>query len=194
MILQKYTNAPLNVTLLIILSFLLSGCGFHIKHNSQSLSAKYPQVYVQSSNPNSDLTRFVKIRLRGAGIDVLTMPNTDATILKINGESRSSRTISLNVKAQTAEQEAGYNLTYSLQRPGFKSQSFTFSLYRDFVSNPAQALAKSREEEQLTSELRKAAADNIIYTMMVLEADSGERLTPNKKEPNIERSINGVAQ
>ena len=194
MTLQKQIKFPIKVTVLILFSFLLSGCGFHIKHSNKGLSTKYPQIYVQSSNPNGELTRFVKIRLRGAGVDVLTMPHTGATILKINGERRSSRTISLNVKAQKAEQEAGYSLAYSLQRPGFKSQSFTFSLFRDFLDNPAQALAKSREEEQLISEVREAAADNIIYTMMVLDVDTSEKLTPNKKNPNVKRSINGVAQ
>lgn len=194
MILQNYVNAPLKVIFLFLFSFLLSGCGFHIKHSSEGLSAKYPQVYVQTSDPNGELTRFVKIRLRGANIKVLTMPNADATILKVNGERRSERTISVNVKAQNAEQEMGYNLAYSLQRPGYQSQSFTFSLYRDFLDNPAQALAKSREAEQLTSELREAAADNIIYTMQVLEADSAERIISKKTDPKVERSINGVAQ
>ena len=67
----------------ILLSLMLiSGCGFHLKH-SDGLADKYPQIFLQSSNPNGDLTRFIKLRLRGAGIQIVTMPADNIAVLKV---------------------------------------------------------------------------------------------------------------
>ena len=83
--------------LLLSSILLLSGCGFHLKHND-GLVEKYPQILLQST-PNTDLTRLIKLRLRGAGIELVTTPSEDIAILKVGSEQRSSRTISLNVTA-----------------------------------------------------------------------------------------------
>ncbi|WP_028864768.1 LPS assembly lipoprotein LptE [Psychromonas aquimarina] len=160
------------VFLFLSITFI-SGCGFHLKHND-GLAEKYPQIYIQSSDPNGELTRLVKLRLRGAGIEVLSLPQEDAPVLRIMGEQRTTRTISLYVNATNAEQELGYNLNYSIQNPGYEVQSFTVNLYRDFLDNPAQALAKSREAELLTKELRGIAADHIIATMLSLKNEKSE--------------------
>ena len=150
----------------ILLSLImLSGCGFHIKLND-GLVEKYPKIYIQSSSPKGDLVRFVKMRLRGAGIKIEDAPSSDVAILKIGSVSSSSRTISLYVDATTAETEKGYNLTYSIQSPGYPAQSFTFNLYRDFLESADEALAKSRESELLTKEMNSIAADHIMTTLI----------------------------
>ena len=136
--------------------------------------------------------RMVKIRLLGAGVNVLASPSKDTTILNLSGEQRSERMISLNVQAQNAEQEIGFVLAYSIQIPGYQPLSFTFNLYRDFLDNPAQALAKSREAEQLTEEVREAAANNIIYTLQVLNIHHAKKL--KGKNSKQEKTVNGVAQ
>lgn len=161
--------------LLLLLSVVfLSACGFHLKHNDD-LAKIYPKILVQSS-ANTELTRLVKIRLRGAGIEIVNEPSEGIAILKINAERQSERTLSLYVNAQKAEKELGYNLSYSIQSPGYEAQNFTVNLYRDFLDNPAQALAKSREAELLIKELRGIAADNIINTMLSLENKNSERI------------------
>ena len=167
------------ICFILLLLVLISGCGFHLKHND-GLADKYPQIFLQSSDPNGELTRFVKIRLRGAGIEIVNTPADNIAILKIEGERRSSRTISLYVNAQNAEQELSYNLRYSIQSPGYPAKSFTFNLYRDFLDNPAQALAKSREEELLTKEVRAIAADHIITTMLSLKNEKKDQLDNNE--------------
>ncbi|MCG6202013.1 LPS assembly lipoprotein LptE [Psychromonas antarctica] len=169
----------LKVSLTLLSLLLLSSCGFHLKHND-GLTEKYPQIFLQSNAPNSELTRLVKLRLRGAGIRIVSSPAADVATLSIASERRSSRTISLYVNAQNAEQEIAYNLSYSIQQPGYQAQSFSVNLYRDFLENPAQALAKSREAELLTKELRVIAADNIIATMLSLKNKKKDLIVTNK--------------
>lgn len=162
------TSFYTQISLVLLSVLLISGCGFHLKHNN-GLIEKYPKIYLQSNNTNSQLARFIKIRLRGAGIEILDQPEADVAILKISPERQSSRIISLYVNAQNAEKEISYNVDYSIQSPGYQTQDFSVNLYRDFIENASQALAKSREAEILTKELRAIAADSIIATMLSLE-------------------------
>jgi LPS-assembly lipoprotein len=165
---------------LVLLSLLLvSGCGFHLKHNN-GLADKYPQVFVQSHSPNSELVRFVKMRLRGTGIKIADMPADDIVILNIGKIRSSSRTISLYVNAQNAEEELSYNLSYSIQSPGYPAKSFSFNLYRDFLENSEEALAKSREAELLEQEMHSIAANHIVTTMLSLEKETKEELNNNE--------------
>jgi LPS-assembly lipoprotein len=162
------TKFQLKLSALFFSIAFLSGCGFHVKY-SDDLVEKFPKIYIQTNDPKGELTRFVKIRLRGAGIDITNQPDPQTATLKIESEQRSSRIVSLYINAQNAETELGYIVHYSLQSPGYKAQSFRVNLYRDFLDNPAKALAKSREAEQLTTELRGIAADHILSTMISLE-------------------------
>lgn len=179
LLLKKAFYLKVSVTLLSL--FLVSGCGFHLKHND-GLADKYPQIFLQTSNPNGELTRLIKLRLRGSAIQLAASPAADIATLKVGSERRSSRTISLDVKALNAEQELGYNLSYSIQSPGYQAQSFSVNLYRDFLENSAQALAKSREAELLTQELRVIVADHIIATMLSLENKENDLSDKNESD------------
>ncbi|MFT4837068.1 MAG: LPS-assembly lipoprotein [Psychromonas sp.] len=156
------------ISLILLSALFISSCGFHLKNNN-GLIEKYPKIYLQSNDSNSELARFIKIRLRGAGIQIMNQPEADVAILKVSPDRQSSRIISLYVNAQNAEKEISYNVKYSIQSPGYQTQEFSVNLYRDFTENASQALAKSRESEILTKELRGIAADNIIATMLSLE-------------------------
>ena len=167
------------ISVIFLSLVLVSGCGFHLKHKD-GLADKYPEIFLQSNNPKSELIRFIKMRLRGAGIKIADAPADDIATLKIGGERSSSRTISLYVTAQNAEEEISYNLDYSIQSPGYPANSFNFNLYRDFLDDSVQALAKSREEELLEQEMHRIAADHIITTMLSLKNDKQEQLGNNK--------------
>ena len=162
----KAFYAPIAWVLLSVV--LLSGCGFHLKNNN-GLIEKYPKIYLQSNDANGQLARFIKMRLRGAGIAIVNQPEADVATLKVAPERRSSRIISLYVNAQNAEKEISYNVNYSVSSPGYQTQRFSVNLYRDFIENSSQALAKSREEEILIKELRAITADNIISTMLSIK-------------------------
>ncbi|TEW54858.1 hypothetical protein E2R68_06720 [Psychromonas sp. RZ22] len=159
--------------LLIMTTLLLSGCGFHLKHEN-GLIEKFPEIYLQTNNPKGELTRLVKMRLRGAGIKILTEPSPDAAVLRLISERSSERTVSLYANAQNAEKEIGYTMAYSLKMPRYTAKDFNVNIYRDFLDNPSQALAKSRESELLTKELRGLAADHVMATMLSMKDESVE--------------------
>ena len=49
--------------------------------------------------------------------------------------------------------------------PDQEPQFFTIALQRDQLNNSQEALARSRESELLVSELRQAAAEQIVRTL-----------------------------
>ena len=152
----------------LIFSLLLSGCGFHFKHND-GLVEKFPEIYVQTSQPTGELTRLIKLRLRGAGIKILDEPNDDVAVLTLKPEQRSSRTISLYATALTAEVEIGFIMNYSIKMANFTAKDFSVNIYRDFLNDSSEALAKSRETELITKELRTIAADHVISSMLSMQ-------------------------
>lgn len=156
------------LTSILALSLLLSGCGFHLKHND-GLMDKFPEIYIKTNQPTGELTRLVKLRLRGAGIKILDEPNNDAAVLTLNPEQRSSRTISLYATALTAEIEIGFIMNYSIKMANFTAKDFNVNIYRDFLNDSSEALAKSRETELITKELRTIAADHIISSMLSMQ-------------------------
>lgn len=154
-------------------ALLITGCGFHLKHNN-GLTEKFPEIYLQTNAPMGELARAVKLRLRGANIKILTQENPNAAVLKLGSEKRSSRTISLYANALNAEKEIGYVLNYSLKMPNYTAKDFTVNIYRDFLDDSTEALAKSRETELITKELRDIAADHIISSMLSMKNEAVE--------------------
>lgn len=165
---QAFYRKSFSFLLLIMTLLALSGCGFHLKYHN-GLVEKFPRIYLQTNDPNGELARLIRLRLRGANIKIVNELSPDIAILKIISERRSERIISLYANAQNAEKEIGYIMNYSLKMPNYTAKEFNVNLYRDFLDNPSQALAKSREAELLTKELRGLAADHIIKTMLSME-------------------------
>jgi len=161
------------LTTTLAFSILLTGCGFHLKHND-GLVDKFPEIYIKTKQPTGELTRLVKLRLRGAGIKILDEPKDDAAILTLNPEKRSSRTISLYATALTAEVEIGFIMNYSIKMANFTAKDFSVNIYRDFLNDSSEALAKSRETELITKELRTIAADHVISSMLSMQNQATE--------------------
>jgi len=157
----------------MITSLLLTGCSFHLKHND-GLVDKFPEIYIKTGSPRGELTRLIKLRLRGANIKILTASSPNAAILKLGGEQRSSRTISLYATALSAEEEIGYIMNYSLIMPNNEEKQFSVNIYRDFLGDSSKALAKSRETELITKELRVIAADHVIASMLSIKTEAVE--------------------
>lgn len=170
---QNFYRKTLSVLTLVTSLLLLSGCGFHLKSNN-GLIEKFPDIYLQTNDPNGELTRFVKMRLRGANIKILTESSPDVAVLRIISERRTERTISLYADGQNAEKEIGYIMSYSLKMPHYTAKQYSVNLYRDFLDSKSEALAKSREAELLTTELRAIAADHIIATMLSMDNEGVE--------------------
>ena len=152
------------VLLAVVLTGLLSGCGFQLR-GDYLLNDDLQTLYVSSSDVHGELTRLVKQHLVRNQVKVLKQKNVDAPELRIMSDKLDRRTLSVFQNGQVAEYELIYAVHYQLRFANEEPQSFRFELNRDYQDDPNLALAKSRELSLLLSEMRRSAADKILRDM-----------------------------
>ena len=156
---------------IIILSSLLSACGFHLR-GDYLLSDELQTLYVSSSDVQGELTRLVKLHLSRNQVKVLKTKSAKSPELRIISDKLDRRTLSVFQNGQVAEYELIYTVHYRLRfatkddgSENKEPQDFRFELNRDYQDDPSLALAKSRELSLLLSEMRQSAADKILRDM-----------------------------
>jgi LPS-assembly lipoprotein len=155
-------------SILLATLILVSACGFTPK-GQVITRADIQSVYLSTPDPYGQLTREVEQQLRFANIDILSKPDEQMIQLRIGAEVQSRRTLSLYDNAQAAEYEIGYSVQYQIVRPNKEPLSFTVNIHRDFLENPKQALASSREAELILNEMREHTAKRIIRRLTTLD-------------------------
>jgi len=154
----------------ILLSSVLSACGFHLR-GDYLLSDELQTLYVSSSDVHGELTRLVKQHLSRNQVKVLKRKSAQTPELRILSDKLDRRTLSVFQNGQVAEYELIYAVHYQLRFSSAKGelneeiQDFRFELNRDYQDDPNFALAKSRELSLLLSEMRQSAADKILRDM-----------------------------
>lgn len=153
----------------ILLSSLLSACGFHLR-GDYLLSDELQTLYVSSSDVHGELTRLVKQHLSRNQVKVLKHKSAQSPELRIISDKLDRRTLSVFQNGQVAEYELIYAVHYQLRfntkdEDNEELQDFRFELNRDYQDDPNFALAKSRELSLLLSEMRQSAADKILRDM-----------------------------
>lgn len=159
------------LSLIILLTSLLSACGFHLR-GDYLLSDELQTLYVSSSDVHGELTRLVKQHLSRNQVKVLKHSDANAPELRIVSDKLDRRTLSVFQNGQVAEYELIYAVHYQVSfaskdksKTRDEPQDFRFELYRDYQDDPNFALAKSRELSLLLSEMRRSAADKILRDM-----------------------------
>ncbi|CCN82330.1 putative LPS-assembly lipoprotein RlpB precursor (Rare lipoprotein B) [Vibrio nigripulchritudo SFn27] len=159
---------PVRASVLILLTTLLSACGFHFR-DTYFLPEELSEISFTSFDSYGPLTRYVRAELDLNGVKAVP-PREDIPNLHLTGESNGERTLSLYQNSRAAEYELTYAATYRVTVPGIGSQSFTTTVNRSFLDNPLTALAKSTEKEMIIDEMRKQASRQILRQMARLKA------------------------
>ncbi|ASW80513.1 luciferase [Vibrio anguillarum] len=166
---RQISSYSLKLSLIVIMSSLLSACGFHLR-GDYSVPEELNRVSVTSYDQYSTFTRMVKNQLRMSDIEIVppaeTMPN-----IYLIGESVGERTLSLYQNTRAAELELTFNASYSVTLPEVGIKTFSTSVTRSYLDNPLTALAKSVERDMIEDEMRKLAATQILRQMARLKAD-----------------------
>jgi LPS-assembly lipoprotein len=158
-----FSAISLKLTFVLLLSGMLSACGFHFR-SSYLVPEAINQISVTSYDRYSSLTRAVESQLRLNGIEMVA-PAENVPNIHLISEALSSRTISLYQNSQAAEKELTYSASYRVTLPDVGEQSFTTTANRTYLSNPQAALAKSVEEDQHRQEMIEQAAQQIMRQM-----------------------------
>jgi len=149
---------------LIILSILLSSCGFHLRgHNMQGASFPFASLYLKSATPTpfvSDLQNSLElyqIKLTA------TAAEADLT-LDIVSESSSKQILAISGAGQVRE----FQLNYRVSLRAYDKQmnewlpADEITLQRSLSYDDAQILAKEQEEALLYRDMRADAVQQVM--------------------------------
>ncbi|AZN32214.1 LPS assembly lipoprotein LptE [Pseudoalteromonas sp. Xi13] len=159
-------NALKNTLALVLMCFVLSGCGFHLKKAS-SLPDNLKTLTLKGDDEKSSLFLNLKKELKASNVELTTSAKNVAQ-LYLRKESIERQTLSLFQNGQVAEYELAYGVSYVVKRPGEKAIEKRFELYRNYQDDPDHALAKAKELELLISEIRKQASSRIVRELSQL--------------------------
>ncbi|GEB71730.1 LPS-assembly lipoprotein LptE [Pseudoalteromonas carrageenovora] len=159
-------NAIKNTLALVLMCFVLSSCGFHLKKAS-SLPDNLKTLTLKGDDEKSTLFAALKNELKASNVE-LKPSAKDIAQLYLRKESIERQTLSLFQNGQVAEYELAYGVTYIVKRPGEKAIEKRFELYRNYQDDPDHALAKAKELELLISEIRDQASRRIVRELSQL--------------------------
>jgi LPS-assembly lipoprotein len=159
-------NTLKNTLALVLMCFVLSSCGFHLKKAS-SLPDNLKTLTLKGDDEKSSLFLNLKKELKASNVE-LTPSAKNVAQLYLRKESIERQTLSLFQNGQVAEYELAYGVSYVVKRPGEKAIEKRFELYRNYQDDPDHALAKAKELEMLISEIRKQASRRIVRELSQL--------------------------
>ena len=159
-------NAIKNGLALVLVCFLLSSCGFHLKKAS-SLPNDLKQLTLVGDDQKSALFSYLQTEL--AMSDVTLVPASEQSAqLYLFKEQLERQTLSLFQNGQVAEYELAYSVSYVVKRPKQEAIEKRFELNRNYQDDPDNALAKAKELELLISEIRQQASRRIVRELSQL--------------------------
>jgi len=145
---------------LLLAILLLAGCGFHLRGETP-LPAWLQSARVESDLRYSEVAEALRRALRSAGVAVAEQADT---VIKIEGEQRSRRILSVGSDGRPREYELNYRLSYGVYDAAGKvllpSSSVTES--RAYTFDEVDVLGKSTERDELWRELRRRAVAAVI--------------------------------
>lgn len=156
----------LGLVLGCLLSLLLAGCGYHLRGGEQLLPPELSRIQLVGDE-RSDLYRAVALRLRRAHVQLVSAE--DAAVLTLGDIKVHNEAASVDNRSQVVEYLMLFSTQYTLVVPQHEPQQFSASFNRSFLNKANQALASSREQEQLKDEMLEQTADLILIQLSRLK-------------------------
>ncbi|TSJ90233.1 LPS assembly lipoprotein LptE [Gilliamella apicola] len=155
---------------LILLTILLSGCGFHLQYEPE-VPASFKTLSYESGDPYGRLSRDIKELLRDNGV-TLAEANNKAKYpsLRIVSDSLDRSTISIYQDGKAAEYQLVLAIQAQVVIAGEQIHPINVRIFRTFFDNPAAALAKTVEQNLIEDEMYKQAAKDIIRKLKAVDA------------------------
>jgi len=153
-----------SIVIYLIMSLMLTGCGFQLRGNID-LPSDLKQVSVVS-NKYSDLVKNLNQRFSNNNIQVVDKSDKDLYRVKIVSETFNRRQLSINISGRVNEYELIYNIIYQISSPNEKAKEEAMSLYRDYSFDENNIMGNTDREAQIKKEMTSNAA-SLIFTKLI---------------------------
>lgn len=149
------------LALIVLLVTSLTGCGFHLQHETE-VPAQFKTMSYVSGDPYGQLSRNIKELLVDNKVTLVDGGTSNYPTLRIISSRINKDTISIYRDGKAAEYQMVLNVEAQVIIANEQIYPITVSIFRSFFDNPAVALAKTAEQTMIEQEMYKQAARQII--------------------------------
>lgn len=157
------------LALLMLLAISLTGCGFHLQHETE-VPARFKTMSYISYDPYGRLSREIKELLHDNKVTLMNNVTEQVPSLRMLSENLSRNTISIYQDGKAAEYQLVLTVKAQVVIAGQQTYPISVRVFRTFFDNPSDALAKTVEQDLIENEMFKQAAKQIIRKLKSIDA------------------------
>ena len=158
-----------NLFIIILITSLLTACGFHIRQAFQ-LPVEMTPVQLKVPREYRNLAAILQEEMRNAKIPLVSSSNAAALIIDLRRVSEEENLLTASAAGSPLERELSLRARVYWENIEGENvlEPEDFVLLRNYVYDDTVVLAKSREAESLTRELERELSRRIILRMRQL--------------------------
>ena len=160
---MKQANASRFLVLLLV--FLLAGCGFHLR-DSDAL-ARHAPLYLEGIDRYNPLSRRLRSALTASGIEVVSSPESAKAVLRIRDLGENQRVITVDSRGKATEYMLIRKVMISLADPdgGELVSEQEVGVRRSWIEVGKTGLAGRREASELRIEMLDELSMSILRVL-----------------------------
>ena len=144
----------------------LNQCGFTLRSNDV-ISSRFNSIQLNLQPPNSELSRLLRRRLDIAGVETQLLttnsPNFNQPVLVISDEQMTSRPVTFNPRARTAQQEMRLSITILFEQgEQMLIRPETLSVERTYFEDVENIAGNQEEVVIIRAEMRGELVNQIM--------------------------------
>lgn len=144
----------------------LNQCGFTLRSN-EVISSRFNSIQLNLQPPNSELSRLLRRRLDIAGVETQLLttnsPNFNQPVLVISDEQMTSRPVTFNPRARTAQQEMRLSITILFEQgEQMLIRPETLSVERTYFEDVENIAGNQEEVVIIRAEMRGELVNQIM--------------------------------
>ena len=148
--------------LVLALTLLVTGCGFHLQ-GRQPLPSTFQYTYIDTKDEQTDFVQDLRKALIGSNVNVIRTKGSSGATITVHSDELAERILSVSARNIPTEYELTYKVEFSVTSAGKTLIDHEeISATRDISFDETQLLAKEREQEIL----REALARDLVALVM----------------------------
>lgn len=152
----------ITVTMIVLLTLLLSGCGFHLRGEGADHIA-LGSIHVTATDAHGEMQRALEQALREAGVKLVDAASAPYTV-KLLSERRTRRSVATTSDVRVAEYGLKLEVHFELTDQAGKTviAPTSLSTQRIYRFDNSSLVGNSEQEDLLNREMRRDIASQII--------------------------------
>ena len=159
----------LRIFSLILLTFTIAACGFHLR-GAYHLPEHLSPVYLDKDSMSLLLYKELRSTLRASGAELTEDETTAASVLEISQEQQTRDVISVDTLGRAREYRLIYRLAFTLQASGEAViDRSNIQLTRNLLFNPEAVLGVTEEMENIYRDMIRDSTGQILLRLQALK-------------------------